>query len=192
MIEGDLLPTLAAPQVALRWLTEADVGAIYAIFSDPEVMRYWSTPPMSDIAQARRLVADIHDGFRARRLFQWGVARLEDDRIVGTCTLFAINESQGRAEIGYALGREFWGRGYMNEALTTLLDFAFGSLSMRRLEADIDPRNAGSLRALERLGFLREGLLRERWRVNGELQDSIVLGLLSDDWRSRPAACRTS
>ncbi|MFZ2509047.1 MAG: GNAT family N-acetyltransferase [Steroidobacteraceae bacterium] len=192
MIEGELLPTLAAPQVMLRWLTEADVEAIYAIFSDPEVMRYWSTLPMSDIAQARRLIADIHDGFRTQRLFQWGVARLEDDRIVGTCTLFAINQSQGRAEIGYALGRGFWGRGYMNEALTALLDFAFGSLSMRRLEADVDPRNTGSLRALERLGFRREGLLRERWRVNGESQDSVVLGLLGDDWRSRSAACRTS
>ncbi len=155
-------------------------------------MRYWSTLPMSDLAQAGRLIADIHDGFRARRLFQWGVARLEDDRIVGTCTLFAINESQGRAEIGYALGRGFWGRGYMNEALTALLDFAFGSLSMRRLEADVDPRNTGSLRALERLGFRREGLLRERWRVNGESQDSVVLGLLADDWRSRSAACRKS
>lgn len=184
MIEGDRLPTLAAPRVALRWLTEADVGALYAIFSDPAVMRYWSTPPMSDIAQARSLVADIHDAFRTRRLFQWGVARLEDDRIVGTCTLFAINEQQGRAEVGYALGHEYWGRGYMHEALTALVDFAFGKLAMRRLEADVDPRNAGSVRAVERLGFRREGLLRERWKVNDELQDSMVLGLLSREWRN--------
>ncbi len=183
MIEGDRLPTLAAPRVALRWLTEADVGALYGIFSNPTVMRYWSTLPMSELAQAKKLVADIHEGFRAQRLFQWGVARLEDDRIIGTCTLFAINESQGRAEVGYALGHEYWGRGYMNEALTTLVGFAFGTLAMRRLEADIDPRNVGSLHAVERLGFRHEGLLRERWQVNGELQDSVVLGLLSHEWR---------
>lgn len=164
MIDADQLPTLAAPRVALRWLTDSDAGALYRIFSNPTVMRYWSTLPMSDIAQAKKLVDDIHEGFRARRFFQWGVARLEDDRIIGTCTLFAINEAQGRAEVGYALGHEFWGRGYMNEALTALVDFAFGTLGMRRLEADVDPRNAGSTHALERLGFWREGLLRERGR----------------------------
>ena len=187
MIEGNELPTLPAPRVALRWLTEADAGALHGIFSNPAVMRYWSTLPMSDIAQAKKLVADIHEGFRGRRLYQWGVIRLEDERVIGTCTLFAINESQGRAELGYALGHEYWGRGYMREALTALLDFAFGKLGMRRLEADIDPRNAGSLHAVERLGFRREGVLRERWKVNGELQDSVVLGLLSHEWRSAPA-----
>lgn len=187
MIGGNQLPTLAAPRVALRWLTEADAGALFAIFSHPTVMRYWSTLPMTDVAQARKLVADIHEGFRAQRLFQWGVARLEDDRIIGTCTLFAINETQGRAEVGYALGHEFWGRGYMNEALTALVEYAFGTLGMRRLEADVDPRNIGSLHALERLGFGREGLMRERWKVNGEIQDSVALGLLSHEWRSGPA-----
>ena len=187
MIDGNELPTLAAPHVALRWLTESDASALFAIFSNPTVMRYWSTLPMSDIAQARKLVAEIHEGFRARRLFQWGVVRLEDDRVIGTCTLFAINEAQGRAELGYALGHEYWGNGYMREALTALVDFAFGGLRMRRLEADIDPRNAGSLHAVERLGFRREGVLRERWNVNGDLQDSVVLGLLSHEWRSGPA-----
>jgi RimJ/RimL family protein N-acetyltransferase len=187
MIGGDRLPTLTAPRVALRWLTIADAGALYGIFSDPKVMRWWSTPPMSDIAQARKLIADIHESFRAQRLFQWGIARLDDDRVIGTCTLFAINETQGRAEIGYALGHEFWGHGYMNEALTTLAGYAFEVLGMRRLEADVDPRNARSMRAVERLGFRREGLLRERWKVNGELQDSVVLGLLSHEWRPGPA-----
>jgi len=187
MINGVQLPRLAASRVALRWLTDADIDALYGIFSDPTVMRYWSTLPMSDIAQAKKLLADIHEGFRAQRFFQWGVVRLEDDRIIGTCTLFAINEAQGRGEVGYALGHEYWGRGYMNEALTALIGFAFGKLGMRRLEADIDPRNAGSLHALERLGFRREGVLRERWKVNGELQDSVVLGLLSHEWRSESA-----
>jgi len=188
MIAGDRLPTLTAPRVKLRWVTNDDVESLYAIFSNPTVMRYWSTLPMSEIGQARALVADIHEGFRSQRLFQWGVARLEDDRVIGTCTLFAINEGQGRGEVGYALGHEHWGCGYMHEALTTLVGFAFDTLRFRRIEADIDPRNAGSLKSLERLGFRREGLLRERWKVNGELQDSMVLGLLEHEWRSRPQA----
>ena len=188
MIAGDRLPTLDATRVRLRWVTEADAESLYAVFSDPAVMRYWSTPPMSGIGEAQALVAEIHEFFRAQRLFQWGLARLEDDRVIGTCTLFAINAVQRRCELGYALGHEYWGRGYMYEALTGLVGFAFGTLGMRRLEADIDPRNPRSLKLLERLGFRREGLLRERWTVNGELQDSVLLGLLRQEWRSGPAA----
>jgi RimJ/RimL family protein N-acetyltransferase len=71
--------------------------------------------------------------------------------------------------------------------LTILLDYAFRALGLRRLEADVDPRNSGSMRVLERLGFRHEGLLRERWKVNGELQDSVLLGLLEREWRRAPA-----
>jgi len=187
MIAGDRLPTLTARRVKLRWLTDADAESLYAVFSHPTVMRYWSTAPMSGIGQAKALVAEIHECFRAQRLFQWGVARIEDDRVIGTCTLFAINQLQGRSELGYALGHEYWGHGYMNEALTALIGFAFESLKMRRLEADIDPRNVRSLKALEQLGFRREGLLRERWKVNGELQDAVFLGLLQQEWGARRA-----
>ena len=182
MVAGDRLPTLDATRVRLRWLSDADAEPLYAVFSDPAVMRYWSTPPMRDLGEAQALIAEIHEFFRTQRLFQWGLARCEDDKVIGTCTLFAINPAQGRCEVGYALGHAHWGRGYMHEALTALIGFAFGTLEMRRLEADIDPRNPRSLKLLERLGFRREGLLRERWKINGELQDSVVLGLLRHEW----------
>jgi RimJ/RimL family protein N-acetyltransferase len=63
-----------------------------------------------------------------------------------------------------------------------LLDHAFGALCLHRIEADVDPRNTPSLRTLERLGFVREGYLRQRWAVGGERQDSVLLGLLASDW----------
>jgi RimJ/RimL family protein N-acetyltransferase len=75
----------------------------------------------------------------------------------------------------------------MGEALTLLFAFAFGELRLRRLEADVDPRNAASIRSLERLGFRREGYLRERWCVNGEIQDALFYGLLRREWEERPA-----
>jgi [ribosomal protein S5]-alanine N-acetyltransferase len=181
MIDGDRLPTLLAPRVALRWLTEGDVDALFAIFSHPEVMRYWSSPPV-DREGARHLLEHIHDAFRRRALFQWGLARREDDLVIGTCTLLNLDKENRRGEIGFALGREHWGRGYMNEALETLLSFAFGELDLHRIEADVDPRNAASIRTLERLGFQREGYLRERWLVNGEAQDTVFFGLLRREW----------
>ena len=97
--------------------------------------------------------------------------------------VFNFNEQSGRADLGYGLARRHWGQGYMHEALVAVIGYAFGPLGLRRLEADIDPRNEGSLRALDRLGFAREGLLRERWQVVDEISDSVLMGLLAREWR---------
>lgn len=181
----DRLPTLDAERVRLRWLTEADVPALFEIFSDREVARYWSSPALTDPAGAETLVNEIHDYFRQGTLFQWGVADRETDAILGTCTLASIDRQSRRAEIGFALGRRHWGRGYISEALTLLLRHAFGAMNLHRIEADVDPRNAASLKVLERLGFQREGHLRERWIVGGEISDSLMYGLLQRHWLRR-------
>jgi ribosomal-protein-alanine N-acetyltransferase len=183
---GDRLPTLSAPRVVLRWLEQDDVPQLYAVFADPEVMRYWSTAPLTDLAAAGKLLLDIHDLFRTRTLFQWGIARRADDVVIGTCTLFHLDATHRRAEIGYALGRAHWGQGLMREALAALFGFAFGELGLHRIEADVDPRNEGSIRILEKQGFQREGLLRERYHVGGEVQDALYFGLLRPEWRDRP------
>jgi RimJ/RimL family protein N-acetyltransferase len=166
-------------------MTERDVDSLYTIFSDPEVMRYWSSPPFPDREVASKLLSDIHDGFRRRALFQWGIALNSDDTVIGTSTLFHLDENNRRVEIGYALGRLHWGHGYAQEALRALLNFAFAELSLLRIEADVDPRNMASIKTVERLGFRREGYLRERWLVNGELQDSVYYGLLKREWEAQ-------
>jgi ribosomal-protein-alanine N-acetyltransferase len=185
MINSETLPTITAERIALRGLSEGDVRALYAIFSEPDVMRYWSSLPLEDMAEASKLLAHIQDGFRRRALFQWGVARRADDRVIGTCTLFHPDPDNRRAELGYALAREHWGNGYMQEALTALFNYAFGELNLHRLEADVDPRNASSIRTLEKLGFRQEGCLRERWLVGGSIQDSLFYGLLGSEWKAR-------
>ncbi len=187
MINSDTLPRIDAARVTLRWLTDEDASSLFSIFSDAEVMRYWSSLPLTELEGARKLLADIHDFFRQRTLFQWGIARNTDDRIIGTCTLFNIDLGNRRAELGYALGREHWGHGYMQEALGALLDFFFDDLNMHRLEADVDPRNASSVKTLERLGFQREGYLRERWLVGEEIQDALFYGLLRREWQGAKA-----
>ncbi len=175
--------TLVAPRLLLRPLTEADAPALFAIFSHPEVMRYWSSPPLTEMAQARDMALDIQNGYQTGDFLQLGVERRSDAALMGTCTLFHHQAASRRAEIGYALGRPYWGAGYMHEALTALIDHAFGALDLHRLEADIDPANAASARTLERLGFQKEGHLRERWIVNGVISDTVWYGLLRREWQ---------
>ena len=188
MIDGVALPTLDARRVRLRWLVADDVDALFAVFSDREMMRFWSTPAFRERAEAEALLARIQQQFSEKIGFQWGVERKDDGRILGTCTLFHVDSRNMRAELGYALASAYWKNGYMREALSALLDFAFGPMKLRRLEADVDPRNASSLRILQKLGFSREGLLRERWNVDGEIQDTAFLGLLAREWRGGAAA----
>ena len=176
------LPTIAAQRITLRWIEDRDQPALYSMFSDPEVMRYWSSLPLQGRDEAQRLVAEIHDGFRQRRFFQWGIARQTDNQLIGTATLFYLDSNNLRAEIGYALVRREWGKGYMREALQALLGFAFAELNLQRIEADVDPRNRASAKLLQGLGFQKEGVLRERWRATGEVQDSEIYGLLRREW----------
>ncbi len=177
------LPTITTPRLALRLISDEDVEAIFEVFSDPEVMRYWSTPPLAGRAEAVELVNEIHESFARQVMLKWGVARRADNYLIGTMTLYNLDFDNRRAEVGYALGRTHWGQGYMHEALQALLAFAFETLDLRRLEADVDPRNHASIQTLERLGFQREGFLRERWEVGGEIQDALFYGLLRPEWK---------
>lgn len=178
----DSLPIIDGQRIRLRRVTEDDVDALYRIFSNPEVMRYWSSTPLTDRTAATKLLEEIHDGFRRRAMMKWGVARRSDNQIIGTTTLFNLDLNNRRCEVGYGLDRAEWGNGYMNEALRALLEYAFTTLNLHRIEADVDPRNTGSIKTVQRLGFQQEGYLRERWQVGGEIQDALFFGLLRPEW----------
>jgi len=179
------LPAINTNRLSLRWISAEDVDHVYTIYSDPEVMRYWSTPPLADRNAASKLVSEIHESFKRRELLKWGIALRKDDTLIGSVTLFHPDFTHRRAEIGYALGRAHWGQGYMQETLKAVLTYAFEVLEFHRIEADVDPRNVASIRTLESLGFQREGYLRERWQVNGEIQDALFYGLLRPDWEQQ-------
>jgi RimJ/RimL family protein N-acetyltransferase len=115
-------------------------------------------------------------------VYAWAVAERDNDRLIGTTTLFSLAGAHRRAEIGYSLVGSHQGRGLAAEALRTAIGHAFGDLGLERIEADVDPRNEKSWQLLERLGFRREGLLRDRWRVDGEVCDSYLYGLLRPEY----------
>jgi ribosomal-protein-alanine N-acetyltransferase len=177
--------TIPTKRLALRALTDTDVPALFEMFSNPEVMRFWSSPPLTELTQAKQMLAGFYEDYRTGNALNLGIERRADNLLVGTCTLFQFHIASRRAELGYALGRPFWGSGYMHEALEAVIAYAFETLDLNRLEADIDPRNHASARTLERLGFQKEGHLRERWIVSGEISDTWLYGLLRRNWLER-------
>lgn len=176
------LPVLESSRLRLRQLKRPDTQDLFAIFSDAQSMRYWSHPPFTEIEQAEAYLRKIDAGRINGTHMQWGITLCEDDKVIGTTTLFSLNPAHRRAEIGYVLASTHWQRGIGREALSMVLTHAFETLGYLRIEADIDPRNVASCRLVEKLGFHHEGTLRERWHVDEEVQDSALYGLLAREF----------
>lgn len=176
------LPELDSERLHLRPIREDDLPDLFAVFADPDVMRYWSTPPMRDLDEARAYLAGIARSFAERTGFKWAITRRGNDRLIGTTSLFRLDGPHNTGEIGYALGSAHWGNGYAAEAVRRTCQFGFEALGLRRIEADIDPRNLASIQVIEKAGFQREGVLRERYIYNGEIQDVVYYGLLAREF----------
>jgi len=181
-----LNPTvLTTERLRLRWMDERDIEAHFAVFSDPEVTRYWSTSPWTELDQAAQAIAGTMADYASGSGLRFGIEVRATGELIGNVALHHFFGQNRRCEIGYALGSRHWGRGYAYEALHATLDYGFRELDLNRVEADIDPRNAASWQVLEKLGFRKEGYMPERWIVHGEMTDTVNYGLLKRYWDAR-------
>lgn len=175
-------PTLTTERLVLRPVGDGDVDALLALHGSAEVLRYWDSPPWTDRARADVFVA------RSRAMADEGTGvrlvleRASDATFLGWCALSRWNPGFRSAAIGYCLDEPAWGAGHATEAARALLGWAFGTLDLNRVQAECDTRNLASARVLEKLGFRREGTLREDCVVDGVVSDSWVYGLLRREW----------
>jgi RimJ/RimL family protein N-acetyltransferase len=181
-----LSPTvLTTDRLSLRWVDERDTAAQFAIFSDPNVARYWSGSAWTETAQAEKSIAAALEDYAAGTALRFGVVLAETGEMIGNVNLHHFSDQSRRCELGYALASAHWRRGYAREALRAALEYGFRELDLNRVEADIDPRNEPSGRVLEALGFRKEGFMPERWIVHGETADTVYYGLLRKYWDAR-------
>lgn len=179
------LPTLRTPRLQLRRFDDAD--ALFALHSSAYVLHYWDGPPWSERTRAEQFIA------AGRRMAEEGsgarlaVDRVPDGTFIGWCSLARWNPDYRSASMGYCLDDAAWGHGYMTEAAGALLRWTFATLDLNRVQAETDTRNGASARVLEKLGFVREGTLREDCVVNGDVSDSWVYGLLRREWQPSSA-----
>ena len=178
----DRAPQIATSRLRLRPIGLDDCEAFLAIHSDAETLAYWSGELISTLDEARVLVERELDHAKSGNCLNWGIALPESDTLIGKFALFAFHAQNRRAEVGYILNRAYWGKGLMSEVLETGLEYAFDTLNLHRIEADTDPDNTASLALLEKNGFKREGFFRDRWFIEGEWKDSVMLALLRPDY----------
>lgn len=176
---------LTTERLRLRWMDARDTEANFAVFSDPEVTRYWSREPWTDIAQAAEFVAATVANYADGSGLRFGIELQATGELVGNCSLHHFLAQSRRCEIGYALASRYWNKGYAYEALSALIDYGFRELDLNRIEADVDPANMASGRVLEKLEFRKEGYMHERWIVHGQPADTVNYGLLKRYWDAR-------
>lgn len=174
-------PAMETERMLLRELRAEDGPALYEIFRDPVVTRYYGFSHLTRPEQGLALVRDRHRDWAERTGIRWGLELRETGALVGTVGFLHIDAKNAFCELGYDLHRDHWRRGLSTEAVRAILPFAYEVLGMNRVEALSDPRNIASRRLLERLGFRAEGTLRARFVHEGEIQDDMMYARLAWD-----------
>ena len=207
----DCFPVLTTERLLLRQVTLDDADWYLEHFSVPEIVWGQGCAPPEGIEAAREQTTRYFvESFEQRRGMRWGlVLRHDEERggvrdgtvtpsadpgavtpapLIGSAGFYDWDGEVCSAEFGYDLRPEYWGRGLMAEALTAILDFAFGRLGLNRAQVLLMPRNLRSRRLADRLGFTEEGTLREHdFDERGELCDDVVFSLLAREWRGSRA-----
>ncbi|MBP7515626.1 MAG: GNAT family N-acetyltransferase [Flavobacteriales bacterium] len=178
-IDLPVFPVLTTERLVLRQLRSSDAEQVFAIRSDPLVMRHVSRPLVLTMDDAFTLIERITSSVAANDAVQWAMTLKDDDRLIGIIGFWRIIKEHHYAELGYMLARDQWGRGLMSEAIGAVLPCGFNMLGFHKVEAITRPTNVASMRALEKNGFVREAQFKENIFWEGVFYDSLHYGLLA-------------
>ncbi len=177
------LPVLSGKQVILRELRTSDATSLFALLTTEEVARFISPPP-STVEGFEKFIAWTHRQRTAGTYACFAVTLKGFDTAIGIFQVREIEPGFGTAEWGFAIGSPFWGTGVFTEGAELVLEFAFETLDVHRLEARAAVRNGRGNGALVKIGAVQEGVLRKSFLRNGEYLDQVLYAIVEDDWRS--------
>ncbi len=169
---------LQTSRLTLRPLSRDDGIAMHGLMSDAEVMAYWDVAEIEDVELTRQIVDSHVASMERGSSLCWAMQRLHDQAFIGCCDLSDIDRWHHRAEIGFIIGRPFWGDGLTFEALQAVIDHAAQAIRLKRLTARTHLGNHRSMALLSKLGFEQEGVLRGHVERGGERRDCLIYGLL--------------
>jgi RimJ/RimL family protein N-acetyltransferase len=178
LFEGDL--------VRLGPLRREDIPTYTRWFQDYEVQRFIAPGvlvPYGDDAETAWFESVVKD----TENYHFGIRTLADDRLIGNCSLFAIELKNRSATLGIVIGeKDFWNRGYGSDATRVILSFGFQELNLNRIQLEVYDYNVRAIRAYEKAGFVREGIRRQALFREGEYHDIHLMAILRDEWRAAP------
>jgi ribosomal-protein-alanine N-acetyltransferase len=175
------IPELITERLRLRTPVPGDAAALLAVLGDPEVTRYHNVPTLTTLAEAQGLLERLERRHADRDTVRWAIELVEHGEMIGTVGLLRFDFEHRHAEVGYEIGRRWWGRGLAPEAAAAVIRYGFSVLGLHRIEAGVLPGNDASVRVLRKLGFLEEGTRRDYLHVKGRFQSFRWFSLLETD-----------
>jgi ribosomal-protein-alanine N-acetyltransferase len=176
---------VSGPRLTLRYATQDDAPRLFELAADPAVTRFFSWGPYTSVEQPEAYIAGLPAKREAGELLDFLIVD-PDDGPIGVTGLSELARRDRRATVGSWLGHRWWGSGANFEAKAMIAALAFQRLGMQRLTAWANTRNGRSQRALERIGFRREGVLTAWHRHGDTMHDVVVFGMLAAGWERSP------
>ena len=175
-------PTIETERLILRPISKDDIGFIFDLFKRPETNEYSQYPNVSSKEEAEKLYEDFMKPGNPSR-FRLIIELKEKGSLIGTVGLHDYSCKHERAEIGYDLLQEYWGKGFTTEAVKEIVRYSFSDLCLRRLEATVDPDNLASIRILAKNNFRYEGRLRKKFFYRGSWHDELIYSIIREDFK---------
>ncbi|KIV52647.1 GNAT family acetyltransferase [Aneurinibacillus migulanus] len=176
-----MITELYTERLHLRKMKVSDSSSLFKIWSDPDVTRFMNVDCFTDENQAKDMIKLLDELAQDSKAIRFSIIELESNEIIGSCGYNSLDFENEKAEIGYDLAKAFWGKGYASEAIYSLLDYAFSSLKLNRLEAKVEPENVNSIKILQKLNFTFEGTLRQYEKSKGKFIDLNMYSKLITD-----------
>lgn len=173
-------PLLTTQRLLLRQINEADAEQVFKLKCDKTTLEFLDKAPMESLAEAILQINKINQDASSNTGITWGIVLKEKpETLIGSIGFWRIMKEHYRAEIGYMLLPEYFRKGYMNEAIKTVIDYGFKEMNLHSIEANINPENAASEALLKSNGFIKEAYHRENFYFNGSFKDSAIFSLLN-------------
>ena len=172
-------------QINLRKLKKFDAPSIYKHAKDFDIAKYTTLPHPYKLKNAEDFVKITHQKIRKKKAFELGIELKETKEIIGMVSLMNIDYDNKNAEVGYWLGKKYWGKKLMKEAVKLILNFGFKELKLVRIYARVMHPNIASAKLLEKLGFQYEGRMRKTTLRKGKWMDHLRYSILSNEFESK-------
>ncbi|MGG0715969.1 GNAT family N-acetyltransferase [Robertmurraya massiliosenegalensis] len=176
-------PIIETNRLILRKLRKEDASRLYIYLSKEEVVQYYDIEKFPSVQEAEELIESLLFRYQSRNQIRWGITLKGKNEIIGTCGFHALEEEHLKGEIGFDLDPIYWKKGFMTEAVSGLVEYGFGEMKLNRIEALYSPLNYASKRVLEKNGFIKEGLLRNRFYSKDKYMDAVICAILKEDRR---------
>ena len=175
-------PTIETKNLILESFTIQDADELFKIRSDDRVTKYLDRDNHKTVEESRIMIQRIIQSYKDKAGINWIIREKTSFEVVGYVGYWNLIRENVRAEIGYALKPEYWGKGYMSETLLKVIEFGFSEFNLHSIIGNVNPQNERSIKILEKSGFNKEAHFREDYLYNGKYLDSVIYCLLETDF----------